>query len=85
MANKERGFEMEEIAAQVGTDNVDGLKRALYAVVRCPFTQCQSFDTFLSEKTEIAGYEIHHCHRCDRNFHVQREAGGYSILGWYGE
>jgi hypothetical protein len=83
VANKNKGFTLDEIAAYVGVD-VQVIADVLYSVVRCPFTKCQSHDTVLSEKGDN-GFEIHRCHRCERNFHVQRDATGYSILGWYGE
>jgi len=83
VANKNKGFTLEEIAAYVGVD-ARVIADVLDSVVRCPFTKCQSHDTSLSEKGND-GFEIHRCQRCERNFHVQRDATGYSILGWYGE
>jgi hypothetical protein len=73
---------MEGLAVQSGEDESE-LSAALAAAIRCPFTSCQSFDTALSDKS--GKRETHHCGRCNRDFFVDREGEGYTILGWYGE
>ena len=87
MAHKDQKFTIHEIAEAIGAPDTQELIAAMTSVVRCPFTSCQSLDTALSGTADNQGYEVHHCNRCNRNFHVQRDAkgGGYSILGWYGE
>jgi hypothetical protein len=86
IANKEKDFSLAEI--RIGAtipDTTDGIEASLTAVIRCPYTACQSFDTGLLEDMG-GGSERHHCSGCDRNFHVQRDADGrWAILGWYGE
>ena len=81
--NTTHKYTIEEIAHELGTGPT-GLQVALTSAVRCPFTNCQSFDTAIAEKGKGCS-EDHHCNRCDRNFLVEREPGGYAILGWYGE
>lgn len=85
MASKDREFTIEEMGASISATNLGELNSALSSAIRCPFTKCQSFDTALFELADDKGYERHHCNRCNRNFHVQRDQNGYSILGWYGE
>src|SRR5260370_42365958 len=82
---KDREFTIRQIALAIGVPNTQELLAVLASVVRCPFTSCQSIDTALSVQVDNEGYEAHHCYHCDRNFHAQRHANGYTILGWYGE
>jgi len=84
-AHKDREFTIRQIAIAIGAPNTQELLTALASVVRCPFTSCQSIDTALSVQVDNEGYEAHPCYHCDRNFHAQRHANGYTILGWYGE
>ena len=81
-SNKTRQFTIEGIASSLATDE-ESVKLAL-STTQCPFGACQSYDTSLS-KALAKGFEVHRCNRCNREFQVQREPGGYSYLGWYGE
>jgi hypothetical protein len=86
-ANKTRKFTMEEISAKVGVP-VANLAAILDFAERCPFSACQSFDTQQTEQSPNAdGFQVHHCNRCNRNFHMQRreEDGELMYVGWYGE
>jgi hypothetical protein len=83
-ANKTRQFTMAEISSVVGVP-VQSLIEVLDWVSRCPFTACQSFDTDLTEES-FEDFQVHHCNRCNRNFHLLRQPDGEFVpIGWYGE
>jgi hypothetical protein len=81
--NKTRQFTLEEIAHELSVGGT-ALMEASHSIIRCPFTKCQSFDTTPPENVGER-FLVHHCNRCERDFHVEHDSKGYSILGWYGE
>ena len=80
--DKARKFTVEEIAGilRVGPT---ALAETLDSVVRCPRPSCQSYDTVLAERVDES-FEVHHCNRCNNDFHAQRESDGdYPYVGMY--
>ncbi len=80
--NKTRQYRLEDMAREIHVTG-SALVEALNTVVRCPFTSCQSFDT--TPENGAVGFIVHHCNRCSRDFHVEHDSNGYSIMGWYAE
>lgn len=81
-ANKKNQFNVEEIASLIGAGEAETI--TALGSVRCPINTCQSYDTELTER-QHDGVEVHHCNSCGHNTHIQRDARGYSILGWYSQ
>lgn len=81
-ANKSRRFTIEEIAGQLRV-GATSLTETLDSVVRCPRGNCQSYDTLLVEVVNKS-FEVHHCNRCGKDFHAERQADGdYAYFGVY--
>jgi hypothetical protein len=81
-ANKDQEFTDRQLANAIGAPDVAALRAALDAVIKCPFPSCQSLDTMLASMVDEE-YEVHRCNSCNRNFHVEREEHGRSIVGLY--
>jgi hypothetical protein len=81
-SDKTRKFTVEEIAGVLRVGPT-ALSETLDSVARCPRAACQSYDTVLVERVDES-FEVHHCNRCNKDFHAQREPDGdYSYVGMY--